>query len=296
MSSGATKALQNAGTMYNRGLEVDLNGKIIKTKDLEWSFGINATWLKNEITYLPIEPKSESPHRLEEGHSRYEFYLRQWAGVNPATGTNIYVPTQDALDKPSANLVEVDGKTYTTAVAEALYDWSGNSMPKVSGGFNTNVAWKGFTLSLLFNYQLGGHMYDRGYAELMTSPSGSAVPGSNKHVDILNRWQKEGDITNVPRLVAFDNTDMSSGASTRWLISSNMLELTNVTLSYDLPKSFVNQYSVHGLRLYASADNALLFTKRQGTYPRKNIFSGDPGNIDVYLPARVFTFGLNLSF
>ena len=129
---------------------------------------------------------------MEEGHSRYEFYLRQWAGVDPATGNSIYVPDPE-LTVESVDLVEVDGKTYTTNVNEAIYDWAGESTPKVSGGLNTNVSWKNLSLSLLFNFQLGGKMYDVGYSDLMTQPSGSASLTSNKHVDILNRWQKPGD-------------------------------------------------------------------------------------------------------
>jgi len=294
-STAITKALQNAGSMYNSGIEIDLHGKLIDTKSLVWELGLNATWLKNKITHLPIEPYNDGVHRVEQGHSRYEFYLRQWAGVDPATGNSIYVPTEEALES-SSTLVEVDGKTYTTTVKEALYDWSGNSMPDVSGGFSTSVSWKGLTLSLLFNYQLGGNMYDVGYGDLMTQPSGSAALTANKHVDILKRWQKPGDRTKVPRIEDFSNTDMNAGTSTRWLISSNMLELANATLSYDVPKQWLSKFSVQGLRVYASGDNLLLFTKRQGIYPRRNIFSGYTGNIDIYLPARVFSLGLNLTF
>jgi hypothetical protein len=181
-------------------------------------------------------------------------------------------------------------------VTEAIKDWEGISTPDVSGGITTDLKYKNFSLSLLFNYQLGGQMYDGGYADLMTAPTGSAVLGSNKHVDILKRWQKKGDITNIPRLEKFDDANQNAGTSNRWLISSDMLELANATLNYTLPKAVVNQFGIHGLRFYVSADNALLFTKRQGIYPRKNIFSGYAGNPDVYLPARVYTLGLNLTF
>ncbi|GHT54690.1 SusC/RagA family TonB-linked outer membrane protein [Bacteroidia bacterium] len=294
-SAALTSAYMNAGDMYNRGVEVDLHGKPIQTKDWVWNVGINATWLKNQITYLPVEPYNSGVHRIEEGHSRYEFYLRQWAGVDPATGNSIYVPTEAALES-STTLVEVDGKTYTTKVAEAIFDWSGVATPKVSGGITTGVTWKGFYLNLLFNYQLGGKMYDSGYGDLMVGTSGSSLPGSTRHVDLLNRWQKPGDVTNVPRIEDFGNADLNAGTSTRWLISSDMLELANATLSYDFPKRLINQFKVPSLRVYASGDNLLLFTKRQGIYPRKNIFSGYASNPDVFLPSRVFTFGLNITF
>ena len=303
--AGITYAYQNAGSMYNRGVELTINGQPVRIKDFVWSLGFNTTYLKNKITSLPIEPYNESVHRIEQGHSRYEFYLRQWAGVDPATGSSIYIPAEDVLNaylnepdpaKRSGSIVNVNGKYYTTKVAEALYDWSGVSMPTFSGGINTGFSWKGLSLTLLFNYQLGGKMYDIGYSNLMTGPSGSALLGSTRHVDILNRWQQPGDITNVPRLEDFSDPDLNAGTSTRWLLSSDMLELANITLGYEVPKRIVNKYKVQGLRIYASADNAFLATKRQGVYPRRNIFSGYSSNVDVYLPSRVFTLGLNLTF
>ena len=244
---------------------------------------------------MPVEPYNSGVHRVEEGHSRYEFYLLQWAGVDPATGNTIYVP-DPKLTENSADLVNVDGKTYTTNVNEAIYDWAGEAMPKVSGGLNTSVSWKDLSLSLLFNFQLGGKMYDVGYVNLMTQPSGSAALTANKHVDILKRWQKPGDITNEPRIEDFADRDMNAATSTRWLISSNMLELASATLSYNLPKQWIEKISVHGLRVYASGENLFLLTKRKGIVPRSNIFSGYSSNADVFLPARVFTFGLNLTF
>ncbi|MDR0700736.1 MAG: TonB-dependent receptor [Tannerella sp.] len=295
VDAGFSDAYVNAGSMYNRGVEVDLNGKLVKTADFVWTLGLNATYLKNKITELPVEPYNELPHRIEVGHSRYDFYLRQWAGVDPATGNSIYVPDPSAIEAASANLVEVDGKTYTTELDEALRDWSGSAMPYVSGGVSTSLSWKGLTLSLLLNYQLGGQMYDTGYNSLMTEAYGSALLGSTRHVDILNRWQQPGDRTDVPR-IEFGNTDLYAGSSTRWLISSDMLELANATLSYDIPGKWLNKYNIQGLRLYASGDNLLLFTHRQGIYPRKNIFSGYSGNADVYLPSRVLSLGINLTF
>jgi len=307
VDAGLTYKWQNAGTMYNRGVELELNVVPVQTKDFSWKVGFNAMFLTNKITSLPVEPYNDGTHRVEEGHSRYEFYLRQWEGVNPATGDNIYIPTDDVLttyndpattdaNRTALGIVEVDGKLYTTKVANAKYDWSGVSSPKMAGGFNTALSWKGLTLSVQFNYQLGGKFYDSGYASLMTQPYGYPL-GSTRHIDILKRWQNEGDITNVPRLdISSDNADMNASTSTRWLTSSDLLELSNATLSYDIPKSLLNRFSVHGMRVYASGDNLMLLTVRQGIYPRRNIFSGTSGNVDVYMPARVFTLGLNLTF
>lgn len=303
--AGLTYAYMNAGSMYNRGVEVNISGQPIVIKDFVWTVGFNTTYLKNKITSLPIDPYTESVNRIEQGHSRYEFYLRQWAGVDPATGSSIYVPTKAVLDaylnEPdpalrSKSIVSVKGNYYTTKVAEAMYDWSGVSTPAFSGGFNTGFSWKGISLSMLFNYQVGGKLYDVGYSDLMTGPSGSALIGSTRHRDILKRWQKPGDITAVPRLEDFSDVDLNAGTSTRWLLSSDLLELANVSIGYELPKKILSKLEAQGCRIYASSDNFFQLTKRQGVYPRKNIFSGYSSNPDVYLPSRVFTLGLSLTF
>lgn len=295
-SSGVSSQDMNAGTMYNKGIEVELSGTLIKTKSgFTWDASVNATHIKNRITKLPIDPFIDGVHKIEEGHSRYEFWLEQWRGVDPDTGSSLYVPSDDAIAKNSSNLIAIDGVTYTTSHSEAKFDFSGQAMPSLTGGLTTNLGYKGITLGMTFYYQLGGKMFDTAYATLMSAGTGS-LSYSTFHVDILKRWQNPGDITNVPRISnGSDATDLT-GRSTRWLISSNMLELSTINLGYTLPKSFVSKYGVGDLKLYASAENVFQITKRKGIYPRRNIFSGYSSNGDVYLPSRVFTLGLNITF
>lgn len=293
-STGFDSQDMNTGTMYNRGFEVELTGSIYDRKDFTWDVSVNATHMKNKITHLPVEAFKSGVHKVEQGHSRYEFYLRQYKGVDPATGSSLYVPEKEFLQK-SKTLVEINGEKYTTNIEEAAYDYAGESMPKLTGGISTNVAYKGFSLALTFYYQLGGKMYDTAYSNLM-SPGTGSLSYSTLHVDMLKRWQKPGDITNIPRISnGSDNKDLYA-TSTRWLISSNMLELTTVNFGYRFPKKWTVPFGVSDLRLYCSADNIFQITKRQGIYPRRNLFSGYSGNGDVYMPSRVFTFGLNLTF
>lgn len=294
-STGVDAVDMNAGTMYNRGLEADLNGRLVETKDLVVNLNLNATWLQNKITNLPVDPFVSSVFKIEEGHARYEYWLRQWRGVYAETGDCLYVPTEEALAGESPNLVTVDGQTYTTNIEEAEYNYSGLASPKVSGGIGANVSFKGFSLALNFYYQLGGQMYDMAYSTLMT-PGTTSLAYSNLHEDLLNRWQNPGDVTTVPRISNTNATSLNADNSTRWLVSSDLLELANVNLSYDLPKALTNRLDLGGARLYVSADNVFQITARQGIYPRRNIFSGYSSNGDVYLPSRVFTLGLNLTF
>lgn len=293
-SAGITEQDMNTGTMYNRGVEFEVTGNIFTKRDFTWDVSFNATHLENKITKLPVEPFKSGVHKVEEGHSRYEFWLRQWKGVDPATGSSLYVPEDEFLTT-SKNLVEIDGNKYTTNIEEAKYAYSGKSMPKLTGGITTNLAYKGFTLSLNFYYQLGGKMYDVVYSNLM-SPGTGSLSYSTLHVDMLKRWQKPGDVTNVPRVSnGSDSKDLYAG-STRWLVSSNMLELTTINFGYKFPEKWITKLGVTDLRLYCSAENMFQLTKRKGIYPRRNVFSGYSSNGDVYLPSRVFTFGINVSF
>ena len=293
-SAGITEQDLNTGTMYNRGIEFEITGNIFAKKDFTWDVSFNATHLENKITKLPVEPFKSGVHKVEEGHSRYEFWLRQWKGVDPATGSSLYLP-EDKFITTSENIVDINGNKYTTNIEEAKYAYSGKSMPKITGGITTNLAYKGFTLSLNFYYQLGGKMYDVVYSNLM-SPGTGSLSYSTLHVDMLKRWQKPGDVTNVPRVSnGSDSKDLYAG-STRWLISSNMLELTTINFGYKFPKKWITKLGVTDLRLYCSAENMFQLTKRKGIYPRRKVFSGYSSNGDVYLPSRVFTFGINVSF
>jgi outer membrane receptor protein involved in Fe transport len=293
-SSGMTSQDVNAGSMYNRGFEVELTYDILQNRDWQWSVTFNATSMKNKITKLPVEPYTSSLHRIQEGESRYNFYLRQWVGVDPATGNSLYVVDDQYLDT-SESLVEIDGQTYTTKLDEAKYGIVGNAIPDITGGLTTQASYKGFSLSLSFYYQLGGKMYDTAYANLM-SPSTGSLSYQALHVDMLRRWQQPGDVTDVPR-ISNNGNDATNlyGTSSRWLVSSDMLELTNINFGYTFPKKFTNRLGIQNIRLFTSANNVFSITARKGIYPRRNV-SGYSSNGDVYLPSRVFNFGLDVTF
>lgn len=292
-SSGMSEVDMNTGTMYNRGVEFEINAQIINHNKFRWDVNFNATHIKNKVTELPVDPYKSGVHKIEEGHSRYDFFLRQWAGVNPENGDALYIPDPEFLED-SESLVEINGRTLTSNSDEALEAYCGNSLPKVSGGLTTNFAYRGFDLSLTFFYQFGGKMYDTVYSSLM-SPGTGSLSYSTMHVDILDRWRNPGDITNVPRVSNGSDSKSLYASSSRWLVSSDMLELSTINFGYELPKHIISHINARSLRFYFSADNVFQITKRKGIYPRKNV-SGYASNGDVYLPSRVFTLGLNINF
>jgi outer membrane receptor protein involved in Fe transport len=293
ISSGISSIDINAGSMYNKGFEISLNGVAVSKNDFQLSINGNATFLKNKITDLPLDPYPTSVYKIEEGHSRYDFWLRQWYGVNPATGYNLFKADVDMFTFADGELLEIDGVNYTENIAKSLYDYAGTSLPIVTGGIGANIAWKNFTLKFNFYYQLGGKFYDNNYQSLMS--------GSNlyfaQHEDLLGRWRKPGDVTNIAKVVAGTAVNnIGAASSTRWLLSSDMIELTNLNLSYKIPSKFLQTKNITDATIYFSADNALMISARRGVYPRRNFQSGYISNGDVYAPSRVISLGLSLTF
>ena len=286
-STGIDVQDMNSGTMLNTGLEFQISADLVKTRDLTWAIDLNGTTLKNKLTYLPRESYTINSNyqKMEVGRSRYDWWLLQWAGVDPATGDALYIPMDGATDTK-----EVNGKTVTTDILQAKEDWSGSSIPKIFGGFGTSLTYKNLSFSVLFTYQLGGLMYDFNYYYLMTPNS---RPYTSLHTDLLKRWNTPGQITDIPRLD--ETNDSTKGIrSTRWLISSNMLELSNINLTYQLPAKYSSKIGVSNLRIFAAADHVFLMSKRKGMNVNYGL-SGYDNNGNRYTQARTFTMGINFN-
>ena len=298
-SMGITSIVQNIGKVSNSGVEIDLNYDVLKNKDWSLSVGANATFIKNEIVTLPEEMREngyiDGSKKWMEGSSIYEFWLRQWYGVDPATGNGLYYPDTEAYDSSNAayakTLVTINGETLTNDYSYAKYDYSGASIPKVFGGFNFRLGYKAFDLSATFSYQLGGHTLDTSYAGLLSA----SEYGYSMHPDLKKSWKKPGDITDIPRLDAnaTHNTNVSQSYSTRWLTSSDYLNLRSVSLGYNMPKDLLKKISLKSARLNLTCENVFMIKARQGMNPQAN-FTGLTYN--EYMPARTFTLGLNVGF
>lgn len=291
LSSGTTSQWRNIGTMFNRGVEANITVDLIKKSDFNWQVGVNATTYKNEIKSLPQKEIISGTKKLMAGHGVYDYWLRTYAGVNDQNGAAIYLFD----DSPEKNFdvtksYEYKGMRVTEDQNLAKYEYQGSAIPDVYGSVNTNLSYKGFDLSMLFTYQIGGKTYDGAWAGLMSSSAGSY--GSALSTDILKRWQKPGDITDVPRMDASKTTAFNA-ASSRWLISSSFFAFKQVTLGYTLPKNLSDKIDMSQVRFYASGENLFINSKRSGMNPQQE-FSGVTSN--VYSPARIFTIGVNVSF
>jgi len=219
--------------------------------------------------------------KLSEGHSIYDFWLREWAGVDPDDGSALYY--KDIKDTEG----NVTGRETTKDQNAASYYYVGTSIPGLYGGITNSLSFKGFEVSALVTYSMGGKMYDSNWAGLMHPGSF----GTAWSTDIFNRWQKQGDVTNVPRLQ--NSYTAATAASSRYLTNASYVSLRNVTLSYRLPVSISNKLDMSALNVFVTGDNLGLISKRKGMDPQQS-FSGTADF--TYVPSRIISIGVNLTF
>lgn len=283
-SLGYTSVDENIGALKNTGVEFDLKGTLIHTRDFMWRLGVNLTHYKNVVTELPREDMPiVGVNRLKVGRSVYDFYLREWAGVNPDNGDPLwYKNVKDAQGN-------VTGRTTTNNYASADYYYvDKSSLPKVYGGFNTAFSYKGFELSAVFAYSIGGYIVDRDITMLWSNGSSTGRAWST---EMLKRWTPENPYTDVPALKTVSNSWNSN--STRNLFNNSYLRMKNITLAYNFPQPMIKRISLNSLQLFVQADNLLTFSKNQGLDPEQGI----TGLTYYRYPAmRSISGGFNVSF
>lgn len=290
---GYSTVPKNIGEIRNAGIEVELDGDIIRTRNITWNFNLNATHFKNKILDLDPMYREEgiiSSVRIRRiGGSLYNAYLREYAGVDKDTGQALYYVYD-----------ENDGsRTTTTELADATYRDQGSTLPKLYGGFGSSLRLWDVDFSFQFSYQLGGKVYDIGYQDLMHGGYSSNA-GTNWHKDILKSWTEDNTDTNVPRLNSSVNSYQQH--STRWLTSSSYLALNNITLGYTLPHKLTTKLGIHSVRVYAQADNVFIWSVRRGLDPRFTLGgleiqgSSSGAGTHGYSMIRSISGGLSFSF
>lgn len=309
----------NDGKLQNQGVDIDLGINILKHDDYYLDFKINGGFVFNKMLTLPIEPSTGNPKFIDDsvtpygrmqGMSLYEYYMKNYLGVNPENGksqwTMYYVDADKSGDFSKGDtkiesLVQfkneypdkvsqiVEGKTENWSDA-TRYHVGYSALPVVRGGINIAGGYKGFDLSLQFIYSLGGYGYDSVYAQLM----GSDKAGSqNWHMDIHNAWTPTNTNTNVPRLSNGQDTNVTS-RSTRFLTSNSFLNLANVRLAYNLPKSWLESIKITNASVWVSGDNLFLLSARQGFNPSTSLSGGSSSY--TYSPLSTITGGIRVTF
>lgn len=277
--TGFTTIATNLAKMKNSGIEAMLEANIFQTGKFNWTSSVNITTTKNVIQKMNVDSLLNGSQRWKVGQDRYQWYIREYAGVDPADGRPQWYQDDAATGK------KVKVKDYNFATR---YDM-GSALPKFYGGFNNNLSYKDFDLSILTFFSVGGKIYDASLAQLSHD---GVTPGQQLGTNAFKAWKKAGDVTDVPRFVP-RNTDLGNSTSSRFLFDGTYARLKNVTLGYRLSKSLINRTPLQSVRLYVSAENIATWAKHKGVDPEMSI----AGTADNDVPnVKTYSVGLNVGF
>ena len=284
LSTGFSGFNSNVGNMRNRGLEMTINAVPIRTHDFRWNITWMGSTIHNKVLKLNgLTDEIRSGNRIiKEGYPINTFYMPKSAGVDAATGAQLYwvYDTDDDGNQISEPYVSSD---YNKANNSRYF--LGSRLPDLFGSLSTDLSWKGLSLSILTTYSIGGKVYDSLYAGSMEN----MYFNHNWNRHILRRWQKPGDVTDVPRVEINGKTVVTD----RYLINASYFAIKNITLGYTIPRKVTNLVGIESVRVFSSVDNLALFTHLQGMDPQYN-FSG--GTDYTYTPNKTFTVGVEINF
>ena len=273
---------KNIGSMRNRGWDISLSADIVKTSDFSWNLSLLGSTIENKVLHLADKPEIISgSYIIREGETLYSFYTASAAGVDPATGKQLYWAWNTDAD---GNIIE----RYITddmAVATNCKEIQGSRIPDLYGSIGNEFKYKGFDLSFLFTYSIGGKVLDGVYSTLMY---GNYV-GNARSQHLERAWKQPGDITDIPRIEigkSYITTDNN-------LIDASYFSLKNVSLGYTLPSKWLKKTGMQSLRLSATADNVFILTHLKGMDPQYD-FTG--GTNFGYVPTRTVSFGIDVTF
>lgn len=278
-TSGFSNQLRNIGSMENTGVEVQLNAQPVLSKSFSWNLNFNFATNKNKITSLPNGADIISgSFILRQGQSINSFYLREYAGVDPANGDPLWY-TNGA------------GSATTNDWSKALRIIPGTSLPKQFGGLTNTFNFMGVTLDAQLVYSFGNLIQDP-WAGYYTGAGFGAT--FNKVRRVLDRWQKPGDVTDVPKYVYGGNKSFQNG-STFYTVEGDYIRLRNLQLGYQLPQSINNKLKISNAFFYVRGTNLWTWVKDDNLPfdPEQGIVS--QSNLDVFIP-KTITFGVNLGF
>ena len=279
--SGFSSLLTNVGQMRNTGVELEVRSNNIKTKDFSWTTAFNLSHNKNKILKLADLPWFvDGRYVRKEGYPFNTIYLREYAGVGPETGSALYYDNQqDENGNYTKNKVTDPGQASPIPLKDIT--------PTISGGFMNTFNYKFIDLSFNLSYSFGGYSYDN--ASYILQDDGYSVI-SNKSTEQRRRWQKPGDITDVPRFV-YGNKKGGNYNSSRAIHSTDHIRLKSLILGLNAPKAWLQKLGIGNARIYFSGTNLLTWAAYDQYDPEMS------GVVGFYTPPlKTYAFGLELKF
>lgn len=278
-SIGYSTFLQNYGAMENKGFELTIGATPVRTENFNWDVNFNVSRNNNLIKKLaaPINTSTREYIRMEEGYSLFSFYVHEQLGVDPQTGDIIWNTGKDDVFNINTDRFII-GKS---------------AWPKFQGGLTNNLSYKNFDLTVFLQYSYGNSVFN--YNRYFFEHGGTRTTGYMSQQ--LDRWQKPGDITDIPRMNS-KNYDANLRPS-RHIEDASYLRLKNLSLGYTLPASIASKIKASRIRVYVSGQNVLTFTQYTGLDPEvsgggsETVQGIDQG---VMPQLRTWMGGINLTF
>ena len=274
--SGYEDYFDNIGKLENKGFEFNLNTRNF-VKDFKWNTNFNIAFNRNKITNLDGQIITNGISRAIEGEPIGVFFTVKYAGVDPDNGNALYY--------------DLDGNK-TSTYSDEFRQIVGDPNPDFTGGLTNTFSYKGVDLSVLLQFVYGNDIY-RDAGRFVSNNANSIW---NQSVDQLNRWQKPGDITDVPRAELFSGN--GSGRSSRWIEDGSYLRVKNITLGYTLPKTIVERLHLRNVRIFAQAQNWFTFDDYSGHDPEVSsegtVNIGQGQDFFQAPPSKTLTFGVNI--
>ena len=278
----------------NRGVEFVVNSTNIATKDFRWTSSLNVSHNSNKVLTVAgfdnpdFLDLSEGDTRVIAGYPLGINYLPIYAGVDPANGDQLI------LEKGTGKKIKL-----TPASQNENRVPVGTPIPDYFGGFENTFSYKGIELNFLLSFQSGNTIYDDGAKYQM----GGRLGSWNQRRELLSRWQKPGDITDVPRVSLIEGGNADNSNSSRYLYDVSFLRLRTVSLGYSLPQHIISKLKIVNARIYVAAQNLLTFSKYAGWDPevvryRFNNGASNGASNAPYLPtpqSKSINIGINVT-
>lgn len=274
-SSGFFSVMDNVGKVRNMGLELAVDGTILKKGSFVWDGGFNVGFNQNRVLELPDHQAMPLGDKVKqmvvEGRDIYTWYMPKWMGVDVNTGRPLWEHIEYNED---GSIYE---RTLVDSYGDATPQYVGSASPWLTGGLNTSLRWKNLTLSATGSFVVGNKIFNSTRMNIMDTDG--AQPGYNmQSLDNGLGWVRwiDGDPygTNYkathPEAMNGGNSD-AHNYSSRYLEDGSFFRLRNVTLSYDLPEKLMKKAHIGSARVYVSADNLYTLTRFSGMDPEVSL-------------------------
>ena len=280
-TTGFSSGAANVGSMRNTGVDVDFGATIFRNKD--WYVGANVNFNYNKIEIKELFNGLDqftipgTGVTYEVGKNPFELHNVKYAGVDPRDGQQMWYTKDGNLTKHYSEDNEVAlGKSY-------IAPWN--------GGFGINARWKGISLRADFNWSAQKYIFNA-TNWYIRDPSVAVERNTNGAVELLNVWTKPGDVTDMPNRFDLYGQPQEIQPDDRWVENASFLRLKNLTVTYSLPKKWMDAIKLNDITFHFTGRNLITITDFTGVDPeyQANVIQM------MYPNTRQYEFGLEVTF